>query len=190
MSCGALEWRVARGACSRVEVTCLSSAFFRARVRLICRGNLSHLASPLLHSDYSQSTQTLVPPPHFLLRWCLYNFLLCCWCTVQWQGGARRGHQYHHLSGFCLHWVYRLIFTHAHTHIHIQTYTPISKPTAITPLAENCDHPYLPICLPPSVSLLLHSSASTPRSNRDWKCPASSPSSLRQIQSRPHMPIP
>lgn len=91
-------------------------------------------------------------------------------------------------SFICLHWVYRHIFTHAHTHI--QTYTPISKPTAITPLAENCDHPYLSICPPPSVSLPLHSSASTPRSNRDWKCSASSPSSLRQIQSRPHMPIP
>lgn len=82
------------------------------------------------------------------------------------------------------------IDTYSHTHTHIQTYSPISKPTAITQLAENCDHPYLPICPPPSVSLLLHSSASTPRSNRDWKCPASSPSSLRQIQSRPHMPIP
>lgn len=187
MSCGALEWRVARGACSRVVVTCLSSAFFRGRVRLICRGNLSHLASPLLHSDYSQSTQTLVPPPHFLLRWCLYNFLLCCWCS-EVAGRCPSGSSIS--SSICLHWVYRHIFTHAHTHTHIQTYFPISKPTAITPLAENCDHPYLPICPPPSVSLLLHSSASTPRSNRDWKCPASSPSSLRQIQSRPHMPIP
>lgn len=184
MSCGALEWRVAR-VCSRVEVTCLSSAFFRARVRLICRGNLSHLASPLLHSHYSP----LVPPPHFLLRWCLYNFLLCCWCTVQWQGGARRGHQYHHLS-VSIGYIDTYSHTHTHTFSLIQTYSPISKPTAITPLAENCDHPYLPICPPPSVSLLLHSSASTPRSNRDWKCSASSPSSLRQIQSRPHMPIP
>lgn len=181
MSCGALEWRVAR-VCSRVEVTCLSPAFSRARVRLICRGNLSHLASPLLHSHYSP----LVPPPHFLLRWCLYNSFFVA--------GAQCGGR--EVPVGVINIIIYLsplgISTHIHTrtHTHTQTYTPISKPTAITPLAENCDHPYLSICPPPSVSLLLHSSASTPRSNRDWKCSASSPSSLRQIQSRPHMPIP